>query len=45
MMVVKCSINTSEQLIFVVFHSNIYLYQNMLLSVGNKYFHIIFDNM
>jgi hypothetical protein len=44
MMVMKCNINTNKQVIFVAFHSNIYLYQNVLLSVGNKDFHIIFHN-
>jgi len=47
MMAMKCNTNTNRQVIFYVFDSNFYLYQNMLLSVGNKYFHItsIFDNM
>jgi hypothetical protein len=44
-MAMNCNINTNEQVIFHMFDSNIYLQQNMLPSVGKKYFHIIFDNM
>jgi len=45
MMTMKCNINANEWLVFYMFDSNIYLYQNILLLVGNKYFHIVFNNM
>jgi len=45
MTAMKYNINTNEWVIFYVFDSNIYLYQNMLLSVSNKYFHIVFNNI
>jgi len=45
MTAMKCNINNNVQVIVYVFESNIYIYQNMLQSVGNKYFHIVFNNI